>query len=123
MFNKATKLLKQAEQDRILLKSFIIKNEPVHSTAERGAMCVYYYVKPGETNGITNIEFVQKVYAKYGINLKQHVSHLDKKETPVLYIKMAEISTLNKMQQDLLFDKKIFDKKPSMLQRLFGRSK
>lgn len=91
--------------DEKILRCFVLYAEHVYSTAvkELGGSCKYIYVQPGEIWPNKNIDFVQYVYASYGINLKKHISHLNGKETEVLYISsQSYVEDLNKTQQQFL---------------------
>ena len=91
--------------DEKILRCFILYAQHVYSPAvkELGGSCKYIYVQPGEMWPNKNIDFVQYIYASYGINLKKHISHLDGKETEVLYISSKSyIEDLNETQKQFL---------------------
>jgi len=86
--------------DEKVLRCFVLYSEYIyHSTAVRGPG-IYVYVKPGAGSFAHNIDFVQEVYALNNIKLNKHVSHLDGKETEVLYISaQSYIEDLNDTQK------------------------
>jgi len=104
-FNNAKEQLEHKAQDMRILRYLITYAERVHSTAAKGSLVHYIYVQPGMFDniiGISNIDFVQQVYALNGINLKKHLSHLDDKETEVLFITAEDYLNLGEAQQKFL---------------------
>ena len=99
--------LEQMTTDTDLLRYLIIDSKNVKSTVTDDKWgCRYIYVKPGfydKILGVSNIDFVQEIYAQNGINLKKHISHLDNNETEVLFIAASDILKLTDMQQNFLY--------------------
>lgn len=97
------KQISKMNTDARILRYLVVDADIVHSTAVRDALgCHYIYVKPGMADGISgvsNIDFVQTVYAQHGIMLKKHKSHLDGKEIEVLYMSVSDVIKLPKIQQ------------------------
>jgi len=105
---ETTKELETMKTDARILRYLITDSAVVHSTASKDQMgCKYIYVKPGmydKIMGISNIDFVQTIYAVHGINLRKHKSHLDGKEEEVLMIPGTEILNLSDTQGKFLVD-------------------
>jgi len=105
---ETTAELEKMKTDARILRYLIINSAVVHSTASKDQMgCKYIYVKPGmydEIMGVSNIDFVQTIYASHGINLRKHTSHLDDKEEIVLMIPGTEILNLSDIQGKFLVD-------------------
>lgn len=110
---EATKEMTQMELDRRILRYLIIDSEViVRSTAiEDPAGCRYIYIKSDDKQTyyydrihrfISNVDLVQGIFAQYKINLKKHVSHLDGKETEVLYIGVSDYNKLSDLQKRFL---------------------
>lgn len=78
-----------------ILHSLIEKVDVVYSTAVKSSLpCIYIYVAEG-----VNIDLVQNIYAEFGIQLKKHVSKLDKKTQEVLFISTEDYMKLDKKQK------------------------
>ncbi|MFQ6739702.1 MAG: hypothetical protein ACLRFJ_03500 [Alphaproteobacteria bacterium] len=94
--------------DKCLLRYLVINAGNVRSTVSDDPLgCLYIYVKPGMYEKIievSNIDFVQEIYAQNGIQLKKHISHMDGKETEVLFITITDLSKLTDLQQDFVSD-------------------
>ena len=83
-------------QDEKILKCCVLYAEAIaYSTSVKGP-CIYIHTKPGrDIYEISNADFVQYIYAEYGINLKKHISHLDHKEKEVLYLSAKSYCALD----------------------------
>jgi hypothetical protein len=131
-FKKAIGTAKGISGDKEVLMQLVENMESVRSTATNGGLCIYVYVKRGKTDKIDNLDFVSQIYAKYGMNFKKHISHLDGKETEVLYIPFSKLSGITQKQQDILFcaepkhrakqkTEAVEATKRTFFQRLFGK--
>lgn len=74
--------------DEKVLRCFVLYSEYIDYSTGPKCSCFYVYVKPGRGSFSKNIDFVQEVYALNNIKLNKHISHLNGKETEVLYISM-----------------------------------
>ena len=100
---EATKELTQMELDRRILRYLVVDAAEVNSPTF--GFCRYIYPKSGMIDDlmkVSYIDFVKQVYAKNGIVLQKHVSHLGNKE--VLYITEKEIAKLSDTQENFLND-------------------
>jgi len=84
--------------DEKILRCFVLYSEYIEYSTKGAA--IYVYVKPGYTGFSSNINFVKEVYSLNNIKLNKHVSHLDNKETEVLYISLRSyMEDLNDTQR------------------------
>ena len=101
-FKKGTQKMNNAIQDANILRYLVINSENVNSTAVKDPLgCQYIFVKPGmmdDLAGVSNIDFVQAIYAENGINLKKHNSKFGE----VLYIAAADALKLNDTAKSFL---------------------
>ncbi len=92
--------------DEAVLRYLIVgANNFVDSTAIKERWCYYIFVKPGMIEDllkISNIDFVQAIYADHGINTRKHVSHLGGKEQEVLFIPSAEVAAFDSKRLNFL---------------------
>lgn len=106
---RATKKMEQMEQDKRILRYLVIDSEVIaRSTAIKDPYgCRYIYIKSGGQSSyagahISNVDFVQGIFAQYKINLKKHVSHLDGEETEVLCMGVSDYNKLPDLQKNFL---------------------
>ena len=116
--------MNNAIQDANILRYLVTDSKIIDSPIIKGE-CQYVYVKPGKTdNEISNIDFVQAIYAENGISLKKHTSVLDGKNVEVLYITSADISKLNDTAKSFLqqtapvFDDKTHVRKAEIVNKM-----
>lgn len=92
--------LSPMDLDEKILRCFVLYSEYIDRSSAVNGPCIYVHVKPGAGSFAHNIDFVQEVYALNNIKLNKHVSHLDHKETEVLYISVESyMENLNDTQK------------------------
>lgn len=105
-FVDAKEQLEKMNIDKNILRYLIVNAADVNSTAVNDKFgCRYIYVKPGmyeEEMDVSNIDFVQEIYAQNGIQLKKHISHMYGKEVEVLFITITDLSKLTDLQQQFI---------------------
>lgn len=112
MFEKIRKFLKKTpkehqlsaiDMDEKILRCFVLYSERIDRSSAANGPCIYIYVKPGHRSFSKNIDFVKEVYSLNNIKLNKHVSHLDNKETEVLYISAKSyVEDLNDKEKQFL---------------------
>jgi hypothetical protein len=97
-FKKPEPQSEQKTKYQNVLRQLIDHAEHVYSTAVKSALPVLYiYPVPD-----ANIDLIKDMYADMGIILNKHISHLDGKETEVLYITAKDIFSLPSELQEFL---------------------
>lgn len=92
-FTDAKQQLKQMNVDKNLLR-YLITDAKYNMTSRIYSI----YVKPGMEYDISNIDFVQEIYAQNGINLKRRKQG----ETEILFIAASDGEKLTGTQREFL---------------------
>lgn len=123
-FKKGTQKINNAIQDANLLRYLVTDSQITNSPVIK-CECQYIYVKPGKIdNEISNIDFVQAVYAENGINLKKRTSMREGKTVEVLYIATSDILKLSNTAKSFLqqtapvFDDKIYAREAEIANKM-----